>query len=516
MTVVWKYFEILRKPNKAFFFSKDCSLQKIEALEKIAKYGTPSHISNIIFVLDNENEEVRKAACNAIISLFQKITNKKEYYNTLKYCEISKTDIDQYKSRFAVQQLVYLLIIGSLNHDGFVREKAVMELGKVQHDKAIQFIMYRLADWVSAVRLTAERALEQYLAKEYLDALIENLPTIDWLKEVERTNLEIFHKTIVDYVFASNRAYIIEKFYKYSDKLRFIIAKHISASLQDKNELRFLLDDKHFLIRSLVLAHLDLLNEDDINLLINDKSGKVRLNTLYALRNRVDFEELIKDFIADESSSIRHLARFTLNNQGIDFAEYYRSELFQNQNIIGSLFGLADVRAHQYSSIVEPYLLSPHITVKKAAMIALSKLDEDATARFAFENIDTEFIGLRHIIVDFLSIHYDENVLHKASMCFKKGDESLKIAMLNLFSRIAGWDALATLIEGTIDANENIRHIAIQHIYKWKSQAVTLYATPSAANLDKIRTIYAIANKMYESKQFSHQNPLEELEFYFR
>lgn len=513
---VWKYIEILKESDGITFFSKDKTNEKIAALDKIAQYGSPSEISNLIFVLENKNQVVRETTCNTIIHLFKKIKNKKEYYNTLKYCEISIKDIDSYTNRFVPEQLVYLLAIGSLNHNGYVRERSVIGLAKVKNEKAIQFIIYRLADWVLAVREAAKNALLQYKTKEYLDSLIENLPTIEWLQKVERINLENVYNGFIEFIISTNRDYTIANYKKYSDKLRLIIAQHISYSVNDVAELKLLLNDRHFLIRSLALNHLDKLQEQDINLLLNDKSAKVRLHTLYALKNRMNFIEIIPDFIADESSSIRHLARFTLKNTLFNFAKFYNLQLNSNKHIVGSLLGLAEVRACQYSSLVESYLYSTQIKIKKAALVALIKLDEVSASRYAIENLDTTAVGLRRIIIDFLSINYNRNVIKKASECYEEGDKDLKISMLNLFSKIGGWETLADLILGTIDPNDDVRNVAKQHIDSWRVRATSLYTTPSIEDLVRIRAAFSAANDILQNKQYFSQNPLERLDFYFR
>ena len=90
----WQYIEILRRPNKTWSFSKDHIDKKINALSKIANDGYPSIISGLIEFLKDRNKEIRETTCRTITHLFKKINNKKEYYNTLKNCGISKSDIE--------------------------------------------------------------------------------------------------------------------------------------------------------------------------------------------------------------------------------------------------------------------------------------------------------------------------------------------------------------------------------------------------------------------------------------
>lgn len=149
---MWQYIEVLRQPNQTWFFSKDNTEEKINALTKIATDGYPNLIYSLTEFIKDDNKEIRETTCRTIIYLFRKIDSKKGYYNTLKHCSISKSDIDFYEANFPKEQYVELLAISSLNGSGYVREKAVEKLSKVDSSRAIQFLIYRLADWVLPVR----------------------------------------------------------------------------------------------------------------------------------------------------------------------------------------------------------------------------------------------------------------------------------------------------------------------------------------------------------------------------
>src|SRR5690606_22472986 len=130
---------------------------------------------------------------------------------------------------------------------------------------------------------------------------------------------------------------------KYPDKLRILLARHISSLLRDNTqELKLFLTDKHFLIRNLAVNHFDKLAQVEIEQLLNDKSANVRLETLYCLKNQNGFETTAKKYLADNSATIRHFARFTLNQSNIDFSKFYNNNLQENKQVIGSLSGLAE------------------------------------------------------------------------------------------------------------------------------------------------------------------------------
>lgn len=514
---IWKYIEILRRPNKTWFFSKDNTEEKINALTKIANDGYPSIISNLTDFLKDDNKEIRETTSRTITHLFKKIESKKGYYDTLKHCGISKSDIDFYETNFPKEQFVELLAISSLNGSGYVREKAVKNLSQVDSPRAIQFLIYRLADWVLPVRQAALKGIDNYKTTGYIDSLIENLPIFEWLQKVERTDLSGIYQDIVEFIASTNRAYVIDNFKKYPDKLRILLARHISSSLRENSkELKLFLTDKHFLIRNLAISHFDKLGQAEIEQLLNDKSANVRLQALYCLKDQNGFETTVKNFLADNSATIRHFARFTLKQSNIAFAKCYNDNLQSNYQVIGSLSGLAETEGKQYSETVKSYLNDKKVKVKKTAFLALCKLDEESAYDFAFANLDSPYLGLRNVIIEFLAHIPRQEVLTKARSIYEAGNYDLKKSMLKLFNKVGGWTAIPDLMIGTIDENENIRQLAFGYLQIWRASAVRLFSIPKQGEIERAKTIFNYVNETHEDKQYFKTNPVNGLDFYFK
>ncbi|MFT5513530.1 MAG: HEAT repeat protein [Bacteroidia bacterium] len=436
---IGEYIEVLRKPSKTWLFSQDISEERIHVLSKIASEGSPNIIFRLIEFLKDKNGNVRLAACTTIIHLFYKLDSKIGYYDTLKHCDISEADIDFYRLSFPRKQYLELLAIGSLNGSGYVREKAINKLQEMADPRAIQFLIYRLADWVLPVRQAALQGIQHFKKEIFIDSLIDNLPIFEWLQKVERLDLGGVYQDVIVYITWTNRAYVIAKFENYPDKSRLLIAKHISTSLADhSNELKLFLDDRHFLIRLIAVVHFDKLDQTEITQLLNDKSSKVRLQTLYCLKDKKEFKNVMKNYVADNSSTIRQYARFVMKQDGVNFAEVYNQNLLKGNMIVGSLFGLAEIGAKQYSETVTKYLNNHNIKVKKAAFVSLSRLDEESAYTFVFANLDSPYVGLRNVIINYLCVNIKTEGLFKARDIFKTGDYELKRSMLKLLNAFGG------------------------------------------------------------------------------
>jgi len=514
---LWQLLEFLQKPTRTGFINKDHTQEKLNTLRIIAVEGTSQIIFALIPLLKDENAQIRDAAYHTIIHLFRKIDSKKSHYEALKDCRIVQSDIDFYEANFTEQQFTELLIISSLNGNGYSREKAIIKLSEIQKPRAIKFIIYRLADWVAPIRETAVKAIRQYLSFDYIETLIDNLSVIEWLKSVERIDLTDIYQEIIEFLASTNRAYLLDNFSKFHEMPRLILAKHISANLQNRSaELTLLLNDKHFLIRNLALDHFQMLDNDQINKLLHDKSAHIRLRTLYCLKDTIEFKSILIDFLADESANIRHLARFTLKNSSINFPDFYNQNQQEGKQIIGSISGLAEMDAKQYAGAIKKYLDSKSNKFRKSAFLSIQKLDNNSALEFALANIANAQIELKNLIIDFLAKNPTNEVLKKARELYIIGSEEEKKMMLKLFHKIGGWVVIADLILGTIDQNEHIREISLEYLQTWKNKAIRLFSSPNQDDFLRIRQIFDFAREMHNEKHFFDSNPLDGLDFYFK
>lgn len=514
---LWKQLEILRKTKRNWLFEKTYKEERIEALNNILALGLPSAISYLIPFLKDKNPEIRNLTCKVVVELFKKISTKRGFYEAVKYSDISKSDIDFYKDSFPENAYVVLIAISSLNSNGYIREKAVEKLAETQNQFAIQFIIYRLADWVKNVRDVAIKELENFKKTEFLNGLIGSLETFEWLQSVERTDLSSDYADIVNFIIIQNKNYVLENFKTFSDKTRIIIAKQLTKSQGiEQEDLQLLLSDKHFIIRNLVLTNFDKLSESQINQLLKDKFARVRYETLYKLKDRPDFKKLAFDFIADDSEIIRNYVRYTLKEDIKNFASVYNDNLESGHDVIGSIGGIAETNGKAFIPTIERHLKHKSIRVRKYSFLALKKLDENLAYNFALANLDTEFVGLRKMIIDFLEVKPTNEVLETARGIYQNGNYDLKKSMLILFSKIGKWTAIADLMIGTLDETENLRNLSIQFVEQWKTKANSYFTLPKPDELERTNQIFRYAYELHEQRKYYKINPLKEIDFYLK
>lgn len=512
-----KYIQILGQQKKGWLFKRDNLKERLGALTKILETGNPGTIQNLIPFLKDENEEIRQQTCLVIIQLFKKIKTKKGFYNAFRYCDISEPDIDFYEQTFPNEQLIILLAIATLNGNGFLREKAVRKISETNDENAVPFIVYRLADWVQAVRHAALQGIENFKKIEFINSLVENLTIFDWLQKVQRINLSSIHSDIMKFVVFENKEYVVANFKSFTDKTRLVIAKRISNSdRMESDDLKLLLADRNYLIRNLSLNHFDKLTQPEIDKLLSDKSSRVRIQTLYKLKYSSDFSGIIYPFLADNSVSIREFARFSLKKEIADFAEIYNNNLHNQIQIEGSLSGLAETNGKQYKENIESFLNERKLKIKKAAFLALTKLGSEEAYIFAVQNLDSNHIGIRNLVVDFLSISPTKEALEKARNLYINGQSELKKSMLKLFSKVGNWTTIADIMIGTIDVDPDIRQLSIGYLLRWRKKATSYFTQPKPEEHERANQIFKLAYEMHEDKKYFDQNPLKGIDFYLR
>lgn len=445
--------------------------------------------------------------------MFNKTVQQK--YNILKNYNFQNADFTYLKTEYNQDDYLKVLAAASFNKNGFVREKAIKLLSELKDKDAIPYLIYRLADWVPQVRNSASEGLLNFKKTEYLLHLIDNLQNFGRIGKAERVDIKPIFDIFLNFLIFENQDFIIENYEKIKDKTRLIIAKKLieKEDIEEKI-IQLLLQDKLGLIRQLLIKRFDILSENHINTILGDKLGQIRCLLLYALKDkRLDFYQIIFNFIADESESCRRLARFSLKNHIQDFASIYVQNLKENKAIIGSILGLGDLEAKQHSHALIPFLEHSNINIVKTALLTLAKLDETLAYDFAIEKIGTSW-RLNKICIDCLAQNTDNRALEKARFLFQSNILELQRLALNLFLKIGGRVVITDLILACANENPDIRNEAVYNLFNWKKEIVNNYRKLKDTDIIKAKEALEKANQIITEKHYFTQNPLDNLVFF--
>lgn len=514
--------QILHEKPK-WFFQKDNIADKLQCFDTIQRVGTPNTIYSLIQFLRSDNLLIQTKAAETILFLFGKLKSLNEYVDTLKHLPIKKNDLDFYRVDFDEKTYLQLLGIASLNSSGYVREKAVKELARLKNADGLKFILLRLGDWVAAVRRAASEGTLSFLENSYIDDLLKQLPTIDWLLKIERVDLSEVHDRLIQFILSQNFS---EEFYnkikRLDDKTRFRFYKTFLSNKQPtKEQIHKISADKNFLVRLELIKHISTFDTDTqkeiIAEFLHDQSARVRLEALYASKNFTPyFDYQISELLSDEAASVRELSRHLLKVKGTDFVVLYRQRVADQQFLSGSLLGLSEIGSSEDLPVFEQYIHAEKSKLVVACLIAVNKFDADKAKQYSLELLVHPVKKVRDKAVEILAKGSNAETLNKVREIYAIGDYDIKKTILKLYYKIGGWNIIGALLLSLADENANIQNLGWQLLDKWKAKATRLFTTPPATEIERANKVYSSLDTSNLNMTHSRSNLLQDLKFFLR
>jgi hypothetical protein len=140
-----KCIQILNEKPKGLFKRENIA-EKLQCFNRIQEFGKGSAINPLMPFLRSDNSIIRGKAAETIIVLFGKLKSITDSINCLKYLSFTEKDLQYYQDNFDAKIYLQLLRIASLNTDGYIRQKSIIEIARLKDVDALWFILYRLAD----------------------------------------------------------------------------------------------------------------------------------------------------------------------------------------------------------------------------------------------------------------------------------------------------------------------------------------------------------------------------------
>lgn len=513
--------EIL-KAKPGWFGKEENFKSKLECLETFRAKGAPTNTHALVPFLKNNNEILRHRTAEVITSLFDKLKSHNQLYDSLKYVPIDVSDVDFFSKSFPSDISVKLLALSSLNHSGYVRQRAIEELAAVRHPHAIRFLIIRLSDWVKNVREVAASSIRKYFIDEHREQFISELDNIDGLRNVGRADLTTAYDSILSFIVEKKLNAETYNALTVADKARVLyLKKYGERNVIDSQLINILISDRSFLIRIQVLKHLNELDSSEqariILQLLNDKSSQVRLQTLYYLGdNSIQYYDTILKLTSDLSASIRDLTRYLLKTRELNFREIYKGRIQENDHKVGSILGLAEVGTTDDLDLLKPLIETEDKKTRLACLIAIQKLDVQQAKVFALKLFTDEPNKFRKRCIEILSRTWDRDVILETEQLYKSADPTLRRMILALYTTVGGWDVLGMLINATSDKDSTVKELAWNFLQKWKDKALRLFTRPPKEAIDKAKSYYESVSLDLTEIGPSKQKLWDEIKYYLR
>ncbi len=406
------------------------------------------------------------------------------------------------------------LINKSNSYDGYVREKAVHQLGLNGDSTAIPELLIRVNDWVYEVREAAKNSLDKLLVYENSQAFVMNLPNIYKLQEYKRENHTSLILKIVNFLLqAENNKYLIEAIDSENTFVARISCKLcLEHNLISKEELL----EKSFSSSDVVIKALasELLSKFDdhsleyfLNKAINDKYMPLRREAfqIYLRKYPKIGLTIANDFLFDKHYAIREIAIKYLQENNTNIEKILSDVLIANTDSIlklrCSIYGLAQINSKKSIAIIERFMDHKMPSIRKACIQSLSSLLGEASKEYLL-------VGLRD---------KSPNVAKETSRIINKLKIEMEIAdilevcekfiythtipvCLNSIQNINKWNRLILLLRlftSPIIENSRKQGVLEDEVRMWNLKFNKTAVQPTSTQISQIISQYDKGGKLF-------------------
>lgn len=392
----------------------------IGALGALRSLGEPASLPTLTYYIFDDDPAVSSEAADAGQSIFSKISPqllpiidervRADYswaYESDRWRKVATTVRQRFHPATAHTTVLGLL---SFHGSGYVRQAAIDILDEqVTSGLEIPFLLLRLTDWVSAVRFSAQRAIERRLTPAHRGAYLTNLSLIATLKRRARgrespgiaaveTLLLGDLKKLIDAALVSQDAaarrfglsLVLQNLSPLDPDTQEFVLERVIASSDPRSRLEV----ARCLANPIAPAQL---SEEFLPRLLTDRSVAVRRIALgwCATRKQGHYIETLRAALLDRSSIIRTLAQFHLpKNEPIDLRQFYREAVVERRVLPAALGGLGEVGHEDDAELLVPFAAVTEVRVRKAALASLARLALEAHLAIFIDALQSSSAGV--------------------------------------------------------------------------------------------------------------------------
>jgi len=275
-----------------------------------------------------------------------------------------------------------VIIFASFNPNGFIREKAVQMMK--DYSSTLPFILLRQNNWVQQVRTTSVDTTNYRLMHLSKGELLAALPFADKLSRagrLQKPNVEVKR------IFTALTAKLNEKDMLaglQSNNIRMcrictIALFNAETPRYDLAFVRLQAEPEPFL-RTTIFRNLKAIGQNMNAVIERFIKDKYPLNRVLAFHYLCDTENsstqnIAVELLLDKSADVRKEVRYYLNSRKMefDYRTYYKSKL--TDKVISAIYGLGETGKSEDTADIEAYLHSPLVSVARAAMTAVMRLN---------------------------------------------------------------------------------------------------------------------------------------------
>jgi HEAT repeat protein len=276
----------------------------------------------------------------------------------------------------------------SFHSNGWIREAAVDRLADVQDGREIPFLLYRANDWVGVVAGKAEALLAARIEQREVRQLSISLPTAFALQHRSRGPLRnlvaslasrISRDEDVEFLKALANKSANRGFRRWLYSLILASAKGQTEAAELAATLRKDLDP---ILRRAGWQWVWERQPTELELkkAASDPWPVIRCRSLEILfqHHHAACRDMLLEALFDSAASVRATSRYLLDKLGLsNVADLYRKRFESADAVISAteISGLGETGIKEDVNLLRPFLTSPRISLRRAAIIAVNRLD---------------------------------------------------------------------------------------------------------------------------------------------
>lgn len=398
---------------------------------------------------------------------------------------------------------VSLLGIASCHMNGYVREAAVKELGRIRTGGELPFLLLRVNDWVPFVRMTTLQLLQERIEAKYATHFVQWLPLAARLRAARRWNLEELVEAIEKLLETPGATECLRKGLESDDRevrrlsYGYLLRPEAEEALEIIQKALVDADPVNRLrgVRALAKRPVDERRLEIVRAAIRDSSPRVRLEALrvYAGADPPDAMELLEKHLLDTNISVREEAQFFSEKNGRkDLQNFYlaKTQAARGEQLCAAIAGVGEKGTASDAKEIEKFLAEGSSRVRAATVRALARLDggkyveqfmvslTDASRRVAREGIAA--LAKRANSAGGARLW---NVFERCKSAREKR------GVLFLIARLSRWESLVGLLRAKGDPDEEVSLAADKCLQRLWTRWNRSFVGPSKEQAERLKAL---------------------------
>jgi HEAT repeat protein len=386
--------------------------------------------------------------------------------------------------------------------NGFVREAAVDALGVLSDGVEMPFLALRANDWVPAVAGKAAEHLARRIDPANHRAIVEALPFLVRMLGYGRYSFAHLSDAIGRaFVSDSGVAAVLERIETFDAGVRRFAFRFILAEITSPGDPALVraLADTDPPVRRLAVQTLERMDDSNVGstlerLATSDPIPSVRREAMAILtRSNPDrLRRLLPDLLLDRAAAVRNLARYlvrTLNVAVVPRDLYVERVAAPSlRRVTAAVSGIGETGHQTDVPLLVPYLSAESPSLRRAALIAMAKLDADAAASSAVSALTDPSPGVRNAAADVLRENRSVVDWVAVNDAWPRLPEMAdRMRLLRILSAAPKWDAAVYLLEHLDEPDPAVHECASRLLDGWLSRFNQTQSQPTAVHLERIR-----------------------------